>query len=88
MAITIDGQIYRNLQEQVQYLTDEVNNMDAGKALVIPENAPATESLVAIDTTNAQALLTVGNGLKITGNTLASKVTYALNGTTLTITNQ
>ena len=87
MAITVNGQIYRNLQEQVQYLTDEVNNK-VGKALVIPENAPATESLVAIDTTNDQALLTVGNGLKITGNTLASKVTYALNGTTLTITNQ
>ena len=87
MAITVNGQIYRNLQEQVQYLTDEINNK-LDKALVIPENAPATKSLVAIDTTNDQALLTVGNGLKITDNTLASKVTYALNGTTLTITNQ
>lgn len=80
MAITIDGQVYRNLQEQVQYLTD--------KALMTPQDAPATESLVAIDTTNAQSLLTVGNGLAVTDNTLASKVTYALNGTTLTITNQ
>ena len=87
MAITIDGQIYRNLQEQVQYLTDVVNDK-VDKALVKPQNAPATESLVAIDTTNAQSLLTVGNGLKITGNTLASKVTYALDGTTLTITNK
>lgn len=87
MAITIDGQVYRNLQEQVQYLTDEVNNK-LDKALVIPENAPATKSLVAIDTTNAQSLLTVGNGLAVTGNTLASKVTYTLNGTTLTITNR
>ena len=87
MAITIDGQIYRNLQEQVQYLTDVVNNK-VDKALVIPENAPATKSLVAIDTTNDQLLLTVGNGLTVTNNTLASKVTYALNGTTLTITNQ
>ena len=87
MAITIDGQVYRNLQEQVQYLTDVVDNK-VDKALVIPENAPATESLVAIDTTNTQSLLTVGNGLTVTNNTLASKVTYALNGTTLTITNQ
>ena len=87
MAITVNGKIYRNLQEQVQYLTDVVNNK-VDKALVIPENAPATESLVAIDTTNAQSLLTVGNGLKITSNTLASKVTYTLNGTTLTITNK
>lgn len=87
MAITVNGQIYRNLQEQVQYLTDVVNDK-LDKALVTPQNAPATESLVAIDTTNAQALLTVGNGLKVTGNTLASKVTYALDGTTLTITNQ
>ena len=87
MAITIDGQVYRNLQEQVQYLTDVVNNK-VDKALVIPENAPATESLVAINTENAQSLLTVGNGLAVTNNTLASKVTYALNGTTLTITNQ
>ena len=172
MAITVNGQIYRNLQEQVQYLTDVVNSMNPGgggdgfgdvtnvvvndaitnitedttsgmtvagklkvvtdtetfeipsqfklpikgdgsivldtneagnfftihldavsanklaKALVIPQNAPATESIVAIDTTNVQSLLTVGNGLKVTGNALASKVTYALDGTTLTITNQ
>ena len=27
MAITIDGQIYRNLQEQVQYLTDRTNEI-------------------------------------------------------------
>lgn len=87
MAITVDGRIYRNLQEQVQYLTDVVNDK-LDKALVTPQNAPATESLVAIDTTNAQALLTVGNGLAVTNNTLASKVTYALNGTTLTITNK
>ena len=87
MAITVNGQIYRNLQEQVQYLTDEVNNK-LDKALVIPENAPATKSLVAIDTTNDQLLLTVGNGLAVTNNTLASKVTYTLNGTTLTITNR
>lgn len=25
MAITIDGQVYRNLQEQVKYLTDKIN---------------------------------------------------------------
>lgn len=87
MAITVDGRIYRNLQEQVLYLTDVVNDK-LDKALVTPQNAPATESLVAIDTTNTQALLTVGNGLKVANNTLASKVTYALNGTTLTITNQ
>lgn len=87
MAITVNGQIYRNLQEQVQYLTDIANDK-LNKALVIPENAPATESLVAINTTNDQALLTVGNGLAVTNNTLASKVTYELNGTTLTITNQ
>ena len=87
MAITVNGQIYRNLQEQVQYLTDIANDK-LNKALVIPENAPATESLVAINTENAQSLLTVGNGLSVTGNKLASKVTYVLNGTTLTITNQ
>ena len=80
MAITIDGQVYRNLQEQVQYLTD--------KTLMTPQDAPATESLVAINTENAQSLLTVGNGLAVIGNKLASKVTYVLNGTTLTITNQ
>ena len=87
MAITVNGQIYRNLQEQVQYLTDIANDK-LTKALVIPENAPQTESLVAIDTANDQALLTVGNGLAVTNNTLASKVTYTLNGTTLTITNK
>ena len=35
MAITVNGQIYRNLQEQVQYLTDVVNNMHAGEGIVI-----------------------------------------------------
>ena len=27
MAITVDGQIYSNLQEQVQYLTDRINEI-------------------------------------------------------------
>ena len=27
MAITVNGQIYRNLQEQVQYLTDRINEI-------------------------------------------------------------
>ena len=90
MAITVNGQIYRNLQEQVQYLTNLMEEIkpQIDKALVIPQNAPATESLVAIDTTNAQSLLTVGNGLTVANNTLASNVTYALDNTTLTITNQ
>lgn len=38
MAITIDGQVYRNLQEQVLYLTDKIN-----KALAnIPEIVQTT----------------------------------------------
>ena len=30
MAITVNGQIYRNLQEQVQYLTNVIDNMNPG----------------------------------------------------------
>ena len=38
MAITIDGQIYRNLQEQVKYLTDradEIKPYIAGTGIII-----------------------------------------------------
>lgn len=38
MAITIDGQVYRNLQEQVQYLTDRTNEIQpyvAGTGITI-----------------------------------------------------
>ena len=38
MAITVNGKIYRNLQEQVQYLTDRTNEIKpyvAGTGIII-----------------------------------------------------
>ena len=41
-----------------------------GRVLVTPMSAPASVSLVAVDTSNAQTLLTLGDGLTIEGGAL------------------
>ena len=41
-----------------------------GRVLVTPMSAPASVSLVAVDTSNAQAMLTVGDGLTVEGGAL------------------
>ena len=41
-----------------------------GRVLVTPMSAPASTSLVAVDNTNAQTMLTVGDGLTIEGGAL------------------
>ena len=46
MAITIDGQIYRNLQEQVQYLTDRTNEI---KPYVAGTGITISGQTIAID---------------------------------------
>lgn len=42
------------------------------RVLVTPMSAPASVSLVAVDTSNAQALLTLGSGLSVSGGVLSA----------------
>ena len=43
-----------------------------GRVLVTPMSAPASVSLVAVDTSNAQTLLTLGDGLSVIGGVLSA----------------
>ena len=42
-----------------------------GRVLVTPMSAPASVSLVAVDTSNAQTMLTLGSGLSVSGGVLS-----------------
>lgn len=53
--------------------------------LVVPTVAPANTSLVAVDTTNAQAQIVLGSGLSLTGST--SPYTLSATGTSYTAGN-
>lgn len=43
-----------------------------GRVLVTPMSAPASISLVAVDTSNAQTMLTLGDGLSVSGGVLSA----------------
>ena len=43
-----------------------------GRVLMTPMSAPASVSLVAVDTSNAQTLLTLGDGLSVSGGVLSA----------------
>ena len=43
-----------------------------GRVLVTPMSAPASVSLVAVDTSNAQTMLTLGSGLSVEGGVLSA----------------
>lgn len=43
-----------------------------GRVLVTPMSAPASVSLVAVDTSNAQTMLTLGSGLSVSGGVLSA----------------
>lgn len=68
MAITIDGQIYRNLQEQVQYLTDRIGEI---KPYVAGTGINISGETIAIDPNSVQLKLTAGDGINVTGNTIS-----------------
>ena len=51
----------RQTGEQIQKDLDKIEN----DALVKPAIAPSATSILAIDSTNAQTMLTVGNGLNV-----------------------
>ena len=44
-----------------------------GRMLVTPMSAPASISLVAVDTSNAQTMLTLGEGLSVSGGVLSAR---------------
>ena len=47
---------------------------DVSRALKVPMSAPSTTKLVAVDTTNGQAMITIGEGLLIENDTLKSTI--------------
>ena len=69
MAITIDGQIYRNLQEQVQYLTDRTNEI---KPYVAGTGITISEQTIAIDPSITDRITAV-EGVANTANTTAEQ---------------
>lgn len=68
MAITVNGQIYRNLQEQVQYLTERTNEI---KPYVAGNGITITGQTIAIDPSIIGKELVAGDGITITGNTIS-----------------
>lgn len=64
MAITIDGQIYRNLQEQVQYLTDRTNEIKpyvAGTGIIISGQTITIDPSVYDEITEAEGIANTAN---------------------------
>ena len=68
----------RQTGEQIQKDLDKIEN----DAIVKPDNAPQATSILAIDNTNTQTMLTVGDGLSVENGAL--KVTA---GTSITVSN-
>lgn len=68
MAITIDGQIYRNLQEQVQYLTDLTKDI---KPYIAGTGITISGQTIAIDPSIIGESLVAGDGINVTGNTIS-----------------
>ena len=68
MAITVNGQIYRNLQEQVLYLTEQT---EAIKPYIAGNGITISEQTIAVDPNSVQLKLTAGDGINVTGNTIS-----------------
>lgn len=71
MAITIDGQIYRNLQEQVQYLTDRIGEI---KPYVAGTGINISGETIAIDPSITDRITAV-EGVANTANTASQQNT-------------
>ena len=68
----------RQTGEQIQRDLDKIEN----DALVKPASAPSATSILAIDSTNAQTMLTVGGGLNVKNGAL-----NVTEGTSITVSN-
>lgn len=90
--IIINGKYFRNLQEQVLYLTELIEALksyiDESKILTLPAVAPPKEAIVTVGPDNQQSQLFLGKGLSISENTIVTDVQMFLIGTTLNITSR
>lgn len=68
MAITVNGQVFRNLQEQVQYLT---NLTEGIKPYIAGTGITISGQTIAIDPSIIGKELVAGDGITITGNTIS-----------------
>ena len=68
----------RQTGEQIQKDLDKIEN----DALVKPASAPSATSILAIDSTNSQTMLAVGNGLNVENGAL-----NVTEGTSITVSN-
>ena len=69
--IIINGKYFRNLQEQVLYLTELIEAIQpyiAGNGITISEHT------IAVDPNSVQLKLTAGNGIQIDGTTISANI--------------
>lgn len=67
--IIINGKYFRNLQEQVLYLTELI---EAIKPYIAGNGITIAEQTIAVDPDTVQLKLNAGNGIKIDGNTISA----------------
>lgn len=72
--IIINGKFFRNLQEQVLYLTELI---EAIKPYIAGNGITISEQTIAVDPDSVQLKLTAGNGIKIDGTTISADVSSA-----------
>ena len=75
MAITINGQIYRNLQEQVQYLTDRTNEIKpyvAGTGITISGQTISVDPSINEKITEVEGVANTANNNAVAAQTTAN----------------
>lgn len=72
--IIINGKYFRNLQEQVLYLTELI---EAIKPYIAGNGITISEQTIAVDPDSVQLKLTAGNGIKIDGTTISADISSA-----------
>lgn len=69
--IIINGKYFRNLQEQVLYLTELI---EAIKPYIAGNGITISEHTIAVDPNSVQLKLTAGNGINIDGTTISADI--------------
>lgn len=69
--IIINGKYFRNLQEQVLYLTELI---EAIKPYIAGNGITISEQTIAVDPDSVQLKLTAGSGIKIDGTTISADI--------------